>query len=238
MTEAEWLTCSKPIPMLELVKDRGTDRQFRLFNCACVRRVWDDLKDQRLRDAITAAEQHADGLMDRATLARAVTEANRARGKHDVTRTAYETVRYQPGYPYQATSLVIDRVSWHVASSIVPDPDAPWGSYVGEKYVPVKPEAQREWVKARNTELAALCEIARDIFGNPFRPIAKPNEMPSTVKALAQAIYDERTFDHMPELADALERAGGTNQEIVDHCRGANPHVRGCWALDLLLSKA
>lgn len=224
--------------MLELVKDSGSDRQFRFFNCACVRRVWDDLKDQRLRDAITAAEQHADGLMDRATLARAVTEANRARGKHDVTRTAYETVRYQPGYPYQATSLVIDRVSWHVASLVVPDPDAPWGTYVDEKYVPVKPEAHRQWIKARNVELAALCDIVRDIFGNPFRPVAKPTELPSAIKELAQTIYNERTVDRMNELADALERAGYGDQEVLEHCRGSSPHFRGCWVLDLLLEKS
>jgi len=36
MTEAEWLTCAHPQPMLEFLKDRGSDRQFRLFNCACV----------------------------------------------------------------------------------------------------------------------------------------------------------------------------------------------------------
>ena len=54
---------------------------------------------------------------------------------------------------------------------------------------------------------------------------------------LAQVIYDEHAFDRMPELADALEDAGCTNAEILAHCRQPGPHVRGCWALDLVLGK-
>ena len=54
---------------------------------------------------------------------------------------------------------------------------------------------------------------------------------------LAQGIYDDRAFDRLPVLADALEEAGCTNAEILAHCREPGPHVRGCWALDLLLGK-
>lgn len=57
------------------------------------------------------------------------------------------------------------------------------------------------------------------------------------VKTLAQAIYDDRTFDRMPELADALAEAGCTNQDLLRHCRGPGPHVRGCWVVDLVLGK-
>jgi hypothetical protein len=54
---------------------------------------------------------------------------------------------------------------------------------------------------------------------------------------LAQAIYDDRTFDHLPILADALEEAGCSVKEMLDHLRGPGPHVRGCWAVDLLLGR-
>jgi hypothetical protein len=54
---------------------------------------------------------------------------------------------------------------------------------------------------------------------------------------LAQAIYDERAFDRLPVLADALEEAGGDNADMLNHCRLADSHVRGCWLLDLLLGK-
>jgi hypothetical protein len=57
------------------------------------------------------------------------------------------------------------------------------------------------------------------------------------VTKLALAIYEERAFDRMPILADALEDAGCTNQDILEHCRGGGDHVRGCWVVDLLLAK-
>ena len=41
----------------------------------------------------------------------------------------------------------------------------------------------------------------------------------------------------LPILADALEDAGCTSPELLDHLRGPGPHVLGCWALDLLLMK-
>jgi hypothetical protein len=54
---------------------------------------------------------------------------------------------------------------------------------------------------------------------------------------LAQTIYDQRAFDQMSNLADALEDAGCTDAAILDHCRSPGPHVRGCWVVDLLLDK-
>jgi hypothetical protein len=55
------------------------------------------------------------------------------------------------------------------------------------------------------------------------------------VQNLAQSIYDNRSFDRLPILADALERAGYTNTDLLTHCRDLGPHVRGCWVIDLLL---
>jgi hypothetical protein len=58
-----------------------------------------------------------------------------------------------------------------------------------------------------------------------------------TVVKLAQGIYEERAFDRLLILADALEDAGCDNAEILTHLRGSGPHVRGCWPVDLLLAK-
>jgi hypothetical protein len=58
------------------------------------------------------------------------------------------------------------------------------------------------------------------------------------VPKLAQAIYDDRVFDRLPILADALEEAGCTNADILNHCRRPGEHVRGCWVVDLLLGKS
>jgi hypothetical protein len=57
------------------------------------------------------------------------------------------------------------------------------------------------------------------------------------VTFLARMIYEERSFDQMPELADALEAAGCTDEDILAHCRGPGEHARGCWVVDLLLGK-
>jgi hypothetical protein len=54
---------------------------------------------------------------------------------------------------------------------------------------------------------------------------------------LAQAICEERAFDRLPILADALEDAGCTNADVLDHCRQPGEHVRGCWVVNLLLGK-
>jgi hypothetical protein len=85
-----------------------------------------------------------------------------------------------------------------------------------------------------------LLPFLRDIFGNPFRPVSLDAAwLTSDVLALARGIYDERAFDRMPILADALQDAGCTNDDILSHCRNANQvHVRGCWVLDLILGKS
>jgi hypothetical protein len=64
------------------------------------------------------------------------------------------------------------------------------------------------------------------------------------VVALAAAAYNERTYPagtleatRLAILADALEEAGCTEQAILDHLRAPGLHVRGCWAVDLVLAK-
>jgi hypothetical protein len=56
--------------------------------------------------------------------------------------------------------------------------------------------------------------------------------------ALARTAYEERRFEDLPLLADALEEAGCTDEAILSHLRGPGPHVRGCWALDLVLGRS
>ena len=90
-------------------------------------------------------------------------------------------------------------------------------------------------------EYAVQTQLLKDIFGNPFRLVALDPAWlawnDGTVPNMAQAIYDEWAFDRLPLLADALEDAGCAEAEILGHCRGPGPHVRGCWAVDLLLGK-
>jgi hypothetical protein len=80
-----------------------------------------------------------------------------------------------------------------------------------------------------------------EVFGNPFRPSAPDPAWLAwgggAVRRLAQGIYEERAFDDLPVLADALEEAGCDQADLLAHLRRPGPHVRGCWAVDLLLGK-
>jgi hypothetical protein len=91
--------------------------------------------------------------------------------------------------------------------------------------------------------LQLACVLLRCVFGNPFRPSAV---LPAAVLAwsdravrrIAGAIDAEQAFDRMPILADALLDAGCDDEELMTHLRSPGPHVRGCWALDLVLGKS
>jgi hypothetical protein len=84
----------------------------------------------------------------------------------------------------------------------------------------------------------ALAELLRESFGNPYGSLyLDPSWLTPNVLHLAQAIYNERTFERLPELADALEKARCFDLDKLSHCRGPGPHVRGCWLVDLILGK-
>jgi hypothetical protein len=111
-------------------------------------------------------------------------------------------------------------------------------------YVPRAPAEVREVLKHTTDRKAVArhqADLLRDLLGNPFRPVsADPAWLTwngGTVRQLAEVIYEERRFVDLPILADALEEAGCTDEDILSHCRGPGEHVRGCWVLDLLLGK-
>jgi hypothetical protein len=90
------------------------------------------------------------------------------------------------------------------------------------------------------------CGVLRDVFGNPFRPVAFPGHWrtPAAV-AIAWGMYESRDFAALPALADALQAAGCDpedvlapgSEDILGHCRWPGPHVRGCWVVDLVLGR-
>jgi hypothetical protein len=88
-------------------------------------------------------------------------------------------------------------------------------------------------------DLDRQATLLRDIHGNPFRPIAfSPAWRTAATLGLAQGMYESRDFAGMPVLADALEEAGCESADVLAHCRGPGPHVRGCWVVDLVLGKS
>jgi hypothetical protein len=100
--------------------------------------------------------------------------------------------------------------------------------------------AFRTGLGAAKTEEQVQSGLLRDIVGSAVRPAIQGAWLSSyggTVRGLAEAIYEERAFDRLPILADALEEAGCTDEALLGHLRGPGPHVMGCWALDLILGK-
>lgn len=81
--------------------------------------------------------------------------------------------------------------------------------------------------------------LLRDVFGNPFRPVAFDAAgrlwKGGAIVDLARELYESRDFTRAPLLADLLEEAGCADTQIGDHLRGPGPHVRGCWVIDLVL---
>jgi hypothetical protein len=123
-----------------------------------------------------------------------------------------------------------------------------WGPWRGHDGLFKSVRVALELVREANglTEAALQCVLVRDLLGSPSRPgAAGPTVLTPPVVTIARAAYDERILPEghlgtarLAILSDALEEAGCTELAILSHLRSAGPHVRGCWALDLILGKA
>jgi hypothetical protein len=237
MTELEWLACTEPDIMLEFLKGKASDRKLRLFACACCRRMWslldDDRKQMLVNDSVTAAEM-AKKDADRDKMAVELAERC-ADGQADFAEL-------QALFPSLDEK---EEAACHAAGS-----DAAWTAkasayharflamYFGPASYPPGAKARSASKRHHDREQAAQCSLLRDIFGNAFQPvILDPTLQTLLVVNLAQYIYDNLAFDRLPTLADQLEEAGCQAQDILAHCRGSGPHARGCWVVDLLLEK-
>src|SRR5579872_7250426 len=62
MTQAEWLACKDPKPMLNFLQGKkASDRKLRLFAVGCAYKIRDKLLDPILISAIAVGERFADG---------------------------------------------------------------------------------------------------------------------------------------------------------------------------------
>jgi hypothetical protein len=167
--------------------------------------------EQPFRDAVEVAERFSDGLADKNDLA----TASKVNGEA-LERNGLAGVSGPANYAQFCAWL----------TTRTPGMSA-------EMYTP--------WVFNDEAERERQASILLDLFGNPFRSV-KLNRAwlawnDATILHIAQAIYDQRAFDRMRKLADALEDAGCDNADILKHCREPGEHVRGCWVIDLLLGK-
>ncbi|TXT23690.1 MAG: hypothetical protein FD131_5181 [Rhodocyclaceae bacterium] len=261
MIEQEWLECADPTPMLEFLRGKASERKLRLFACACCRRIWRLLSDEGSHKAVEAVEADADRkVLDTdpfrlalKAVADTTVELADAAGTIIVTRpgVARNTRGAQQAVlgcslidSWEAAFHAADRVravKGNIALETVPENllEERRAYYNGKADAPVNLEQiEAIYESGTATEGRYQSDLVRDIFGNPFRPLTVNSAwlMP-TVVSLATAIYDDRAFDRLPILADALEDAGCTNADILNHCRQPGDHVRGCWVLTMILDK-
>lgn len=243
MTEAEWLTCDTPTLLLAHVRGTLSQRKDRLLAAALCSVIRDFILDERLRRAIEVAEKFADAEASTDELAAAYEKVvaagreqrwfNQAEGREwdDAQTMAADAVSY---CAVPDSSFLTVRTS-HAADT------ATYGAEPDCSYLSMS-SAQRALSAAayRNTldtDTPLFLRFVRDVAGNPFRRSSMPSPM-LNVTRLARAIYAKRAFDRLPILADTLEDSGCIDQGILEHLRDSGPHVRGCWALDMVLGKA
>ena len=220
MTEADWLVSTDPCVMLRFLGDRASARQLRLLLCAQVLTEAHLLADDRSRRAVRTAEAAADGRAGAAALGRATTAA----------RAAWEAV--DPRFPRR-----YGRLARTPAASPATGSAARLVRYATDPVLDAALAERAAWglTPARRCVLAGL---VRDVFGNPFRPVAfDPAWRTPDAIGLARGIYDDRAFDQLPLLSDALLDAGCDDEQFIAHCRSGGPHARGCRVVDVVLGQ-
>jgi hypothetical protein len=219
MTEAEWLACADPWPMLAVLPEQVSDRKVRLFAVFCCQGLR-GLLEPRSLSALAAAERYADGLCKEADLRAAdsaaldalndnLSDQDRQAAAMAVCWTCDKNIRLQcPSITGQTATVMARQHPPHLME-----------------------ETER---LAKLDRARAL----RDIVGNPFRrgPFY-PWWRTADAVGLARGIYEDRAFDRLPILADALTDAGCDNEGMLAHLRNDEPHVRGCWVVDRVLGK-
>jgi hypothetical protein len=194
--------------LFKAVGDHLDERKFRLLACAAVCRLPRSSESAFAR-AVDLAERFADG-----------------KGSSFELAAARFAGRFQPGHPAWA-------VCW--------DPGQPARAMA---------ERALAWVAGLVGGDYATTRLEEDAQADLFREIAAHLLLPATfdplwrifddgiVVKLAQGIYEERAYERMPVLGDALEEAGCTCPEMLQHCRQSpGEHTRGCWVLDLCLDR-
>jgi hypothetical protein len=223
LTEAEWRVSNDPQAMLEILRGNpcASERKSRLFACACAECGISQLSNRIDYSRVLAtAEKAAEGLAQ----------------AEEVSRVNEEVVALQ----IDSATRIDARIAAMISGALRSDA---YGGACGVVFDALHDELEN----IRLGKPETFAHFLRCIFGIPYRGLnvgfrlvkLDPAWRTSDVLALAKGIYDDRAFDRMPILADALQDAGCDNDDILNHCRDAStPHARGCWVVDLVLEKA
>jgi hypothetical protein len=245
MTEQEWLAHDDPVPMLEFVASRASDRKLRLFLCACCTRVLQGaaLRNvnltgrfvclQMLVSALRTVERFADGIGGTRDL-------ESARRSTEEAPYVPASINYGGESGLDSEALAVQGAA---AQRLTPQSVV---AACRQALATLRHHHRRSTPQAAGASPEPLAEHQRDmaswlrdVVGNPFRPVEVDPAWLSVgdgnVVRVAESIYARGSFDELRFLADALEDAGCADADVLGHCRGPGPHVRGCWVLDLFI---
>jgi hypothetical protein len=249
MTAADWASCTDPEGMLVWLRDTGrlTPRKARLFCVAVCRRIWHFLTHESSRTDVDTAEAYADGLVsyqalkDRQVAAEQFDWEEGWRIDYNcpawldlADRGAAMGTLWDGLQPQEVSRAAAEAAGWAGAASELPRRDYPaW---------------QAAARAAQEEESCRQCDLIRDLFGDPFRPLPPLNPLllawnGGLIPQLAQAAYDDRQLPEgtlqraqLAVLADALEESGHADAGLVEHLRGGL-HYRGCHGIDAILGR-
>jgi hypothetical protein len=231
--QQQWNTCDSPFPMLAFLAGKISDRKKRLFAVACCRRVAKQFLDRRSGIALRVCEQYADGSVS----------ADKLNAAHEAAGEAADKVHYEGGDAVEQSAAATPcglgiplNLTWILENA------AETAGELRDALDEDDLDEEDPFEIGEADEMRVQADLLRDIVGNPFRKRAVDSAWlrwkSGTIVKLAATIYSRRAFKQMPILADALEDAGCDNADMLAHCRGPGPHVRGCWVVDLLLGKS
>lgn len=228
MDQTEWLHCDRARVLLaQLI--HASRRKLRLFACACCRLLPELTHSALAADFLDQAERCSTGLFDLPVL----------RKRWEKTSTKVESSVVQ-----RALSLVVSAqspgwVAWHSVVQVVALVEKGTEQMRQQCVCPSRREERRARGRSKQQRRMHLCNLLRDIFHCPPRkpPVLDPAVLAwrqGLVPRMARMIHDERRYEEVPILGDALEEAGCTDADVLAHARAPGPHVPGCWLVDSL----
>jgi hypothetical protein len=230
MSEGNWFTWREPEKLL-CSASSFSPRQCGLIALACYQRTWHLIPEGPIREGVRVLERHLDSPLS----PRDLNEANAA------STQAYLDImrRDLPGPAFTAASLAVNAPTTALDPRYI-------GNLVrcarealvaeGAPFASLPPRGRAAW--KRRLRLW-MCDLIRDVVGDPSAPPRlEPAWRTPLVRAIAEQAEADRDYSCVPVLADALADAGCDDDALLDHLRWAPLHVRGCWAVELLLGRA
>jgi hypothetical protein len=220
---------------LEAEKLKPPERKLLLFACACQRR--DENRWRQMHDTVEEIERLADLLSCEEGI-----EVRTDQERSDILGLCLSKLESLTGNVATSDDCYRARMVETFGVEILAELSPPRGWDAVRMWTRTAAEAAAVYstsnLAGRMAEVTEQAKLLRDLLGNPFHSVSlDPAWRTSAVLALARGMYESRDFGAMPMLADALEAAGCPDPDVLLHCRGPGPHVRGCWVVDVLLGK-